>query len=110
MPNQPHRPIPTHVQTTWPPTPQLEFSQGIAGPAVDRAVQDLITDAFKGVKGISFEPNRNFSLEIPTPNPLTEPDDMVIVEPPCHPNEPLKVPEEATARLYCLVCGLHFAT
>ena len=33
------------------------------------------------------------------------PDDMVMVEPPCHPAEPLKVPEDATGSVHCLVCG-----
>jgi hypothetical protein len=62
-----------------------------------------------GKKGITFKANPEFSLDIPTPEPLVEPDDMVIVEPPCHQNEPLKVPEEATSRIYCLICGSAFA-
>lgn len=68
-----------------------------------------MTDAFKGIKGVSLKPDRNFSLDIPTPEPLVEPDDMLIVEPPCHPNEPVKVPEFATASLHCLICGSRFA-
>ena len=28
---------------------------------------------------------------------------MVIVQPPCHPNEPLKVPEDATERVHCMI-------
>jgi hypothetical protein len=96
------------VDTWWTPA-QLEFAQGAAGPALDQHVQDLIVDAFTGIKGMDFKPDRNFSLDIPTPEPLTEPDDMVIVEPPCHPNEPVKVPDGATGRVHCLVCGAPFA-
>lgn len=96
------------VDAWWTPA-QLEFAQGAAGPALDERVQDLVADAFKGVKGLNFKPDRNFSLEIPTPEPLTEPDDMVIVEPPCHANEPIKVPEAATTRVYCLICGTPFS-
>jgi hypothetical protein len=44
-----------------------------------------------------------------TPLPLTEPDDMVIVSPPCHAYELVKVPDDHPARLYCLVCGTPFA-
>jgi endogenous inhibitor of DNA gyrase (YacG/DUF329 family) len=100
---------PSGVDTWWTPA-QLEFAQREAGPALDEHVHDLIADAFKGIKGIDFKPNRNFSLDIPPSDPLAEPDDMVIVEPPCHPNEPVKVPDTATERVYCLVCGTPFAT
>lgn len=99
---------PSGVDTWWTPA-QLEFAQGAAGPVLDEAVQDLIADAFKGIKRMDFKPDRNFSLDIATPAPLTEPDDMVIVEPPCHPNEPVKVPDTATERVHCLVCGNPFA-
>jgi hypothetical protein len=34
---------------------------------------------------------------------------MVIVAPPCHPWEPVKVPDEATGELHCLICGTAFA-
>ena len=69
----------------------------------------MIADAFKGISGMDFKPDRNLSLDTPTPEPLTEPDDMVIVEPPCHTNEPIKVPNTDTGRAHCLVCGTPFA-
>lgn len=94
----------------WWTDDQVEFAQAAAGPQIDRMVQESIADAFKGVKGIEFKPNRNFSLGLDDAvEPLHEPDDMVIVEPPCHANEPLKVPEDATSRLYCLLCGSAFS-
>lgn len=68
-----------------------------------------MTDLFKGLKGFTYKPKLSFSLDIETPDPLIEPDDMVMVEPPCHPNEPLKVPEESTEQIYCLICGSAFA-
>lgn len=91
----------------WTPA-QIEFAQGTAAPDLDQFVQDAIGDAFKGIKDVTFKPGRDFTLDIPTPEPLSEPNDMVIVEPPCHPNEPLKVPAEATGRIYCPVCGTPF--
>lgn len=47
---------------------------------------------------------------MPVSEPLHEPDDMVIVEPPCHPEEPVKVPDDAQAPFHCLDCGTPFAT
>lgn len=99
---------PAAVDQRWTPA-QVDYGLASGGPQIDRAVQDAVADAFKGMKGFEFKPNSSFSLGIETPEPLIEPDDMVIVEPPCHPNEPLKVPEEATARVFCLVCGTPFA-
>ncbi len=100
--------VPAGVDSWWTPE-QLEYAQGVAGPEFDRLVQDAVNGAFKGLKGLSFKPNRNFTLGIPNPDPLVEPDDMVIVEPPCHPDEPIKVPEHATERVHCLMCGSSFA-
>jgi hypothetical protein len=34
---------------------------------------------------------------------------MVIVASPCHSYEPVKLPEDHTGPLYCLVCGSAFA-
>lgn len=89
---------------------QLEYAQGIAGPQIDQFVQDSMTEAFRGLKNIEFKPDRNFSLDSPTSEPLHEPDDMVIVEPPCHPSEPVKVPEESIDRIHCLICGEPYAS
>jgi len=96
------------LDSWWTPA-QLEYGFGSASEAIDQVMSDAIADAFKGIKGIKFQPNSSFSLDIETPDPLTEPDDMVIVEPPCHPHEPLKIPEVVTERVFCLICGEQFA-
>lgn len=93
----------------WATEEQRDHGLGLLGPEADRMVQDALADMFKGVKGLNFKPNRNFSLDIPVAEPLTEPNDMVAVEPPCHPGEPIKVPETATGRIHCLICGSPFA-
>lgn len=56
--------------------------------------------------GLTYERGKVNEPEPPTA--LYEPDDMTIVAPPCHPWEPVKVPEVA-ARVHCLVCGKPFA-
>lgn len=100
--------VAANTDAWWTPE-QLDHAQGVAAPELDRFVQDAMKSAFKGVKGSTHEPNPNFTLGIDAPQPLTEPDDMVIVGPPCHPNEPLKVPEDALGQVHCLICGRPFA-
>lgn len=100
---------PAGVDAWWTPE-QLEYAHGAAGPEMDRLVQDAMKDAFKGLKGVSYKPDPGFTLGIETPDQPFEPDDMVIVEPPCHPNEPLKIPEQTSEHVHCLVCGHSFAT
>lgn len=99
---------PSGLEAWWTPD-QLSYAQGSAGPAFDRYLGDMVAGALKGIKGLDFKANRNFTLGIPTPDPLTESNDMVIAQPPCHPNEPVKVPEANTGRVHCLICGSAFA-
>ncbi|MEO6998737.1 MAG: hypothetical protein ABI112_11690 [Terracoccus sp.] len=94
----------------WSTPEQAQYAIHSAGPTLDQCVQDAIADVLKGGGALRFEPNPNFSLELPDPEPLTEPNDMTAVIPPCHPREPVKVPEDATSRVHCLICGLLFAT
>lgn len=95
------------VDAWWTPD-QIEYAQAAGGPDIDRFVQDALGEAFKGLKGVSFKQNPGFTVGIDAPDPLVEPDDMIIVEPPCHPNEPLKVPEASTEQVHCLICGRPF--
>ncbi|WP_457135491.1 hypothetical protein [Mycobacteroides abscessus] len=65
---------------------------------------DVVNDEMKRMFGKNYKPGRS---NAPVPTPLVEPDDMIIIEPPCHPWEPVKVPEERadSGPLFCLVCG-----
>ncbi|MEJ7634026.1 hypothetical protein [Aeromicrobium sp.] len=94
---------------SWWTQPQLNYVEAAATPGIERLVEQQLGDMFKGMKNISYKPNQNFHLDGPDSEPLHEPDDMMIVEPPCHPNEPLKVPDEAIDRIHCLICGSPFA-
>lgn len=42
------------------------------------------------------------------PAPLSEPDDMVRVEFPCHPEEPLKIAADWDEEVSCLLCGVRY--
>lgn len=94
---------PSGVGTWWTPA-QLEYARAAAQPDIDQYIRDSLTDAFKGATGMGFVLHQNWSAESGAPDPLIEPNDMVIVEPPCHPNEPLKAPDHATGRVHCMVC------
>jgi hypothetical protein len=86
---------------------QLAFMQEyVAGPALREAAEG-IEKAFRGSRGVTFKPGH---FDEPEPPPaLHEPDDMIILAPPCHPWEPVKVPEDVLSRVYCLICGEPFA-
>lgn len=89
----------------WTPT-QAEYVRDAAtGPLLNQFT-DQLKDAVRGSKFIKFE-SSNERIEVP--DPLAEPDDMVIIAPPCHPWEPVKVPDDSTAPYYCLLCGEAYA-
>jgi hypothetical protein len=90
----------------WWTEEHLAFIQEYAAAPVLRELSDEVEKAFRGVKGLSF---RRGQLDEPEPPAaLHEPNDMIILAPPCHPWEPVKVPEETTARVHCLICGEPF--
>lgn len=94
---------------SWWTLSQIRYIHASAGGAIGQVVQDTVSNLFKGLKGFTYKANSSFSLDIETPDPLVELDDMILIEPPCHPNEPLKVPANATDRVHCLICGTAFA-
>lgn len=95
---------------SWWTQEQLAYARDSAmGPAV-QAMGDALQ------KAIGHQPSNSFiKIElkrpgIPEPPPaLHEPQDMVLVESPCHPWEPIKVEAAWTDPLHCLVCGAKFA-
>lgn len=95
----------------WWTLTQLEYVRGVTAPAMDQFVNDNLSDIFKSFRDSKLvKVERAGSFNVPTPEPLTESNDMVIVQSPCHPNEPVKVPEEVASQVFCLICGLKFAT
>jgi hypothetical protein len=87
----------------WWTQEQLDFAQeSAAGPAL-REMSEEIGKMFKNVQGMTYTPGTVDEPEPPAA--LHEPNDMVIVAPPCHPWETIKVPDDATQRVHCLFCG-----
>jgi hypothetical protein len=92
---------------SWWTREQLEYSQGVAGPALASFALDEIEKMFRGVSGISVSSRQESEAE--EPPPLTEPNDMGIISSPCHAYEPIKVPVGQRSEWHCLVCGSRFA-
>lgn len=88
----------------WFTQDQVRYQQEVVNFYAQDAINDEMKRAFRGSKGVRYEPGRS---NAPAPTALHEPEDMLIVEPPCHPWEPVKVPQEraGSGPLYCLVCG-----
>lgn len=92
----------------WWTKEQLEHAKAAILPDAMREIQNAIDDSFKGAKNITFKASNDLGA-IPVAPVLNEPDDMLIVEPPCHPSEPVKVPEDSTPPFHCLICGERYS-
>jgi hypothetical protein len=95
-------------QDTWWTPAQLEYAQEMAAGPINEYIVGELKSMFKpsrrsevrvDVSGVSYPE---------TPAPLIDPDDMTMVEPPCHPFEPLKVQDNWEGMLHCLMCGQQF--
>jgi DNA-directed RNA polymerase subunit RPC12/RpoP len=70
--------------------------------------ESKLHEMFKGMERNSNEFVKFKAGSAPTRRnrpPITEANDMKRVEFPCHPTEPVKVREDWTAPVHCLVCG-----
>lgn len=103
----PYCAVPAPTDQWW-TTEQLEHAQAEIAPDVMQILTDELDKSLRSARSslikMSVKPG---SVPVP-PAPLTEPNDMVMVEPPCHPWEPLKVVETWVEQLHCLVCGAEF--
>jgi endogenous inhibitor of DNA gyrase (YacG/DUF329 family) len=92
----------------WLTQDQLLYQEQVVEFYMQDAVNDALEEEFRGSKDITFTPGRS---DAPAPTALHEPNDMLIVEPPCHPWEPVKVPQKRAdcGPLHCLVCGDEFS-
>jgi hypothetical protein len=96
---------------SWWTHEQLDYMQEAAAGPIMREVADELGKAFGKPKRsglFSFSATTNYD-EPEDPTTLQEPDDMVAIQPPCHPWEPIKVTEDWYAPLHCPWCGAQFA-
>ena len=69
-------------------------------------IQTLASNEAIKVVASNLKSSASLKLKVPDatpPAPLFELNDMVAVEPPCHPAEPLKVIDEWSEELHCLI-------
>lgn len=94
---------------SWWTQEQLAHAQNVAiGAALKHAQGELAREFGRGKARSSFRLTPSKDVPRP-PDPLTDPDDMVMVASPCHSFEPIKVNEERLGSvLRCLVCGSEF--
>ncbi len=90
---------PANTNSWW----TSEQRENVLATAKPEIVRMLKGDS-SSIGGLPFEPS-----ETATANVLVEPNDMVVVQPPCHSNEPTKVPDGSTERVYCLICGTEYS-
>ena len=96
---------------SWWTLEQLTYMHEAAkGPIMEEAAQKLR----QALGGVGSRGNSFVRVEVKEPKqpeppmPLVEPDDMMMVEPPCHSFEPLKVADDWTESIHCLMCGEQF--
>jgi hypothetical protein len=97
--------VPAHSASWW-TRRQLEAIEAAAIPMAVREIQKSLTSAFRSTRGVRFGPSDDVASA--ADSLLDEPDDMMIVVPPCHPDEPLKVPEDVSQPFFCRLCGAAF--
>jgi len=94
---------------SWWTQAQLDHAQAVAtrevlGPAIEK-LADTAARSGGGLVEIRVE-----VPESPEPRPLSEADDMRRVDFVCHPGEPVKVPDEWSGPVHCLLCGVTVAS
>ena len=101
-----HEPAPLG---SWWTKEQLEYAKELAAA-------EALGPQLRRMKGNLERGNRRSGMvriemslpQFSRPEPLAEPDDMVRVDVPCHPEEPIKVIEEWDQEVACLVCGIRY--
>lgn len=77
--------------------------------ALANGLDDLMDEVFAGLGSKHLKLERTVSIAPEPPSPLFEPNDLSIVVPPCHEDEPVKVSSDQPGPFHCLVCGAKFA-
>jgi hypothetical protein len=94
---------------SWWTTEQLGYAQELlAAEFVSPSLQRLKRDIEAINSSSSFVKMTVTSPKIAYPEPLIEPNDMVRLDFPCHPEKPIKVAEGWDQDVSCLVCGIQY--
>lgn len=96
--------------SSWWTKEQVEYMQKVAaarvlGPRLRQFGKNLRSNSRKTGGSISFELTGSYPSE---PLNLTEPDDMVRLDFPCHLEEPIKVEDDWEDATACPTCGIRY--
>lgn len=96
------------AQDQWSTQAQVQYGQEVGMFHLTDVFNAEMKKATRNSKYIKFTPGKNTQ---PAPTPLVEPDDMLMIESPCHPWEPVKLPQERvdSGPVFCLVCRESFS-
>lgn len=88
----------------WLTKAQVELARATV---LQEVVNPMLEDFTRKIQRSSSDNFKVTASHKPSPQPpkLAEPDDMRRVDFPCHPTEPIKVLDDWTGRLHCLICG-----
>ncbi|WP_162236706.1 hypothetical protein [Curtobacterium sp. Leaf261] len=93
----------------WFTQEQISYQEAVVAAAAPGIIADAIEQEFKSSRNSGMTFKRGKADGPAEPDPLVEPDDMAMLAPPCHPWEPVKVPNDAVMPVHCLLCGQAFA-
>ena len=93
----------------WWTTEQLAYIEQVGLLEADKVMSEAFRGLEKKTKGGLFEIKVEKPGSPEPPAPLHEPTDMILVEPPCHPWEPLKILDDWGKPIHCVICGAAFA-
>ncbi len=101
-----HEPAPPDA---WWTKEQLAYARQLAAAEVLGPQLRDLQDTIEGINRSGGFLRIETELTAPgRPVALTEADDMVRIDLPCHPEEPLKVDDAWDGEVACLVCGIHY--
>lgn len=88
----------------WTPA-QLEYAKALVFSAVHEQFQQMLADTTRSSGGV-IELRAGSSPS--EPQPPEESEDMIIVVPPCHEDDPVKVPVDFVGEVACHRCGVRY--
>lgn len=93
----------------WWTKEQLEYAQQLAYKEVLEPELRNLQRQIESLNGSDSFVSVDVELSnSPEPNFLNEPDDMVRVDFPCHPEDPLKLEETWEQDVACFICGIQY--
>lgn len=90
----------------WHTKAQVEYMHSVLGREVIAPEMEKLKRTIEGVNRPGGLIEASLDYEVPDePQPLSDDDDMRRVDFACHQNEPVKVLEDWTSPVHCLLCG-----